>query len=369
MKKVVLVNKYYYPDIGGVETIVKQHAEMLNKKHKITVLCVHKRKSMRTKKENINGIDVIRCSSFGTFFSMPLSISFFYYYCSLYLRNEVVINHAPFPLADIGYMLISIFAKRKLFIFWHSDIVKQKMFKKILQPFFNRSCNQAFKILTTSKRLAQYSKDLEKYQNKLDIVPLSVDSNYISKFTSSINSEKRWDFIFFGRLCYYKGVEVLIDALSYLQNKGIDPRVVIAGDGELNSYIKDKIESLRLKNVYFIQRFLTEEEKYTFLASSQCFLFPSVANSEAFGITQLEAMALSVPVINTDLPTGVPSVSRHNETGLTVKAGDAVALAEAMLFIMNNPEKLAYFSQNCKPRVMANYDDEIIKNKLMSIIE
>lgn len=369
MKKVLLVNKYYHPDIGGVETIVKQHAEMLKDEHDVTVLCVHKRKSAKTKKLSINGVHVIRCSSFGTFFSMPLSISFFYYYCKLYIQNEVIINHAPFPLADIAYSLISYIKKRKLYIFWHSDIVKQKIFKKILSPFTTRTCNQAFRILTTSEALAKNSKDLVKYQHKVEVVPLSVDCISISKYSSNNITQKRWDFIFFGRLCYYKGVEVLIDAIHILKDKGVEPKIIIAGDGELKNYIVENITTKKLKKVHFVSRFLTEEEKYEFLSSSKCFLFPSVANSEAFGITQLEAMALSVPVINTNLPTGVPSVSKHNETGLTVQPGSSKELAEAMLFMMNNPSQLSQFSEKCFPRVITSFDDKIIKNKLMSFIE
>ena len=51
------------------------------------------------------------------------------------------------------------------------------------------------------------------------------------------------------------------------------------------------------------------------------------------------SMPFAGPVLNTDLPMGVPEISRKGETGLTVRAGIPVAFANAMYTMLSDPER------------------------------
>lgn len=376
--KILQVNKMYTPDIGGVETVCQQYSDLYADNHDVTVLCIHKGFKFFGTTQIINNVKVIRCSSLGMFFSMPVSLTFLFNFIFQYIKCDIVFIHLPFPLADLS-LVFTCFIKRKLLLVWHSDIVKQGMLKKLLSPILNRTIRKADKILVTSPKMLEFSDSLQYSKAKCIVIPLSIDAKKIRQLVaddSAVFNDLEWfcehkpiDGLFFGRLCYYKGVNVLLDMLLKAKQNGFTPRIVIAGRGEFSNIVDDFVKKNMLTNVFFINRFLTEKEKYCLINKSKCFLFPSVEVSEAFGITQLESMCLGVPVINTSLASGVPWVSLHNITGLTVSPKNAQQLLDAFTALISDKTMLHNLSVNAVNRVDSEFDDSVIFRKLNLLIE
>ena len=370
--KILQVNKYYYPDIGGVETVCKQYSEQLSEHHNIVVICVNKNFSLFTSKEIHDDVTVYRCSSFGSFFSMPISISFFFYYIYLLLKSDLVISHLPFPLFDVARFLTRLLMiKRPLYLVWHSDIIKQIKLRHLLSPLINYTLRVSRKIIVTSPNMVEYSYVLNKYKGKCHVIPLGINHAMFESFLkASLKSEGFiYDGIFFGRLTYYKGAPFLIDSLVEAKEQGVEFKILIAGEGEDEGYIESMIFQHGLDNVKFINRFLSEREKFQVLSSSKCFLFPSTTSSEAFGITQLEAMLCGTPVINTNLNSGVTWVSRHNETGITIELLDKQGLIDALLIMRDNEAFRQALSSRCRDSILERFDERVIKNELLSFIK
>jgi rhamnosyl/mannosyltransferase len=161
-------------------------------------------------------------------------------------------------------------------------------------------------------------------------------------------------------LVYYKGVDVLLDAFRKV--RGCE--LFICGTGPLEEELKAKAADLP---VHFLGR-LTDEELKSAFADCDVFVLPSVENSEAFGIVQQEAMVYGKPVINTSIPTGVPYVSIHGETGLTVPPRDVDALAQAITTLAKDVPLRRKYGVNARKRVLTEYDYQKNMEKILAVL-
>ncbi len=338
--KILQVNKLYAPHIGGIEKVVQDIAEGLNDRLDIrTLVCQAKGKASN---EIYNGVKLTRVKSWGIFFSMPVSFDFFKRFREMSKEADVILLHTPFPLSDIAVWLFR--PKCKIIIWWHSDIIKQKIFRRLLSPFINFNLRRANSIITATEGHIKSSMYLKNYTDKCTVIPYGLDfskypipseSDYLTK---KLRNKTNFKLLFVGRLVYYKGIDVLLRAMENVS----EAELFIVGSGPLSGKIPSGIHVLGS---------VPQEELLSAYADCDIFIFPSVANSEAFGLVQLEAMYYGKPVINTHLPTGVPNVSIHGETGLTVKPGDSAQLANAINDLIHDKEKRKRFGENAYKRV------------------
>jgi glycosyltransferase involved in cell wall biosynthesis len=98
----------------------------------------------------------------------------------------------------------------------------------------------------------------------------------------------------------------------------------------------------------------TRQEVLTFFRAADIFALPSLW--EGLPISILEAMALGVPTISTDI-NAIPEALKDAETGLLIKAGSSNALAEAILRLKDDPELRKRLAQNGREFVLANFDE------------
>ncbi|WP_369526215.1 glycosyltransferase [Photobacterium leiognathi] len=250
-------------------------------------------------------------------------------------ESDIIHFQYPWPTGDLLSQFLP--KDKKTLVSYQSDIVKQKWLKKLYAPLEYSFLNKVDKIVASSPQYADTSKNLKKYKDKVEIIPLAIDeesypkdvSNRIEYWRNKIGSDF---YLFVGVLRYYKGLKYLLEAANI--NK---LPVIIAGDGPERTNLEQYIKKHCLNNVKLIG-FINEEDKVALHHLSKAFVFPSHLRSEAFGISLLEAQMYSRPIISADIGTGSSYVNQNNVTGITVIPEDEKALSDAMIKLNLDPK-------------------------------
>src|SRR5262249_2238105 len=130
----------------------------------------------------------------------------------------------------------------------------------------------------------------------------------------------------------YKGFDVLLRAMT-----GVNARAILVGSGPLQAAWEALAVDLGVSDRVHFAGEVSSLELAALYHACDVFVLPSVTRQEAFGMVQLEAMACGKPVISTLLPSGVPWVNRHGETGLVVPPSNVPALRSALQALIADP--------------------------------
>lgn len=136
-----------------------------------------------------------------------------------------------------------------------------------------------------------------------------------------------------GRLSTAKGFDDLIASFSKVHSQNNKARLIIFGEGELRNSLEQLIESLELSDAVELYGF--EINPYKYLSKADLFVLSSVY--EGFGNVIVEALALNIPVISTNCPSGPSEILENGKWGTLVNVGDTDGLATAILNSLSWP--------------------------------
>lgn len=368
--RILQINKLYYPFTGGIEAVVQQIAEGLQEVSEMQVLvCNTKRQTVR---EKVNGVKVTRTGCIGMLGNLPLSVRFLTEFRRQAQKSDILLFHMPFPIGDFAYLLSGI-RKKKLVIWWHSDIVRQKKLLFFYKPLMLWFLEKADRIVVATKGHIEGSDYLKDYKEKCVVIPFGVRKEVLKDSTNYLlwqaveNGQRAEEdvirFLFVGRLIYYKGCDVLLKAFREVTGA----KLAIVGDGPLKAQMEQQIESWRMQEKVELKGWLKDLELFQEYRNCDVFILPSVVKSEAFGLVQIEAMAYGKPVINTKISSGVPYVSLDKETGLTVTPGSVGELQKAIQWMIENKRERTAMGRAARKRVEACFTRENMLQKLMGL--
>ena len=201
-----------------------------------------------------------------------------------------------------------------------------------------------------------------KIQSKTVIIPNPISQTYF-KPNESVNHSYR--IVSVGRFTKEKNYPLLVNAFKLVKEKSDESKLYIYGRIDNELHLDDLISSLGIQNCVFLmgERDNIGEE----IKTANVFVLPS--KSEGMPNALMEAMALGLPVVATDCPSGGPRQLIQNEgNGLLVENNNAEALANAILRVLNDSEFATRIATNAKA-VLIDYSEKKICDKWVSFLQ
>jgi rhamnosyl/mannosyltransferase len=300
----------------------------------------------RNEDSTIENVHVIRVGRLATIASMPV--------CPGLSRaigripTDLVHLHTPNPGA--AFALLRSRHKGRLIVTHHADILGRKGLRRYSDPYVQRVMERAAAIIVTSERYLRTSDELAPFRDKCHVLPLGIElPSCESGNDSQLPADVELPMILaVGRLVPYKGFDILIQAM-----KQVNATLWLIGSGPQAESLRQLIQSEGV--AHKVKLLGTVSDLQPCFRAASMFVLPSVTRAEAFGLAQLEAMATGIPVVNTNIDSGVPEISVHGETGLTVEPSDVQGLADAINNLLENGALRQRMGEAARVRVRTRY--------------
>lgn len=358
---VLHIGKHYFPRKGGIETVLQYLVSYQSPSIKVEVVVANE--GLRTVIEELDGARITRVACLGMVASQPI--------CPLMPwkltgRQEPLVHlHLPNPLAARAYLISG--HRGRLVVSHHADTMGRRVLRRFTDPYVRRVMDRAAAIIVASRRYMESSDELVGYHHKCHVIPYGID---LAEFGADCASGAEAVQAKYGprlvlavtRLVPYKGLEYLVDAMEK-----VDGSLLVIGKGRLRDELNARAARLGITGKVHLLGPIEDIRPY--YKAAEMLVLPSVTRAEAFGIVQVEAMAAGLPVVNTDLDTGVPEVSIHGQTGITVRARDAEALAGAIKLLLDNPEMRSRYAEAAVVRAKEEFSAERMAESTLRVYE
>ena len=177
------------------------------------------------------------------------------------------------------------------------------------------------------------------------------------------NTTTKKKILYLGRVVKYKGLDLLIKAMSGISE---EYELIVVGDGEFKNECEDLVKELKLNpRIHFLGACLSNEAPY-YYKNTDIFVLPTRfrldanVQMESWGFTVNEAMALEVPVVTTTAVGSGFDLIIDGVTGGLAEAGNSESLTEKINFVIENNEDNKIGKEARKHLLKTcNYDDNL----------
>lgn len=367
--RVLHLGKFFPPHAGGIERFTALLLHALAGTGPTQAALVHatpgRARHPRSWIDPASGAQMREVACHGRLLFAPVSPTW-PLACQQLIRDfhpDLLHIHMPNPSA---FWLLGMASARRLpwLLHWHADVpadARHMGVRLAARPYRlleRRMLQRSAAIVATSAAYRDGSEALAPFRERVRIIGLAAEP---APAPTAVEAPA-WPgsgvrLLAVGRLSYYKGFDVLMEALARVPGC----QLLLVGEGEQRAALQAQVARLGLGERV---RFAGEVDDATLHAAYRaCDLFclPSLDRAEAFGLVLLEAMREGKPVLASAIPgSGVTEVAVDGHTATLVAPGDADALAVALRTLADDARLRERLGRAGKERWSRHYRPEAV---------
>ena len=204
--------------------------------------------------------------------------------------------------------------------------------------------------------------DLLKFGAKKPIYVIhnSIETNTENKVTAP----NTFQFVYVGRLVFYKNLEVAIKAIEIVKKTEPRVRLVVLGSGPHRNSLEDLVKKFGVESNIEFMGYVSSEEKSRIIAESNALVFPSLC--EGFGLVILESFDKSRPVLVSNTRP-MSDIVTNQKNGFVIDPYDENQWAECMLDLIKNPQKAIEMGKNGNDLLTKSYNQDKMYQNLLGM--
>lgn len=247
---------------------------------------------------------------------------------------------------------------------YHGVHPESDVFGRLIDRFLNRSND---KIICVSAAVRDYLKTIAS-PDKLEVIHNGIDIR--SQFNPGSDQKRTNEFTgknnivtVVAALYREKGIEYFLRAVPRVLEKVPDAHFLVVGDGDEKDYFTALVSELNIGGyVSFLGR---RDDIASILEASTVLVLPS-SEREGFGLALVEAMAMGVPVVASNIG-GIPEIVVDKRNGFLVEPGSAEGIADRVILLLSSRELRRKLSAGARKYVEDKFDIRDQTSKLESI--
>jgi len=272
---------------------------------------------------------------------------------AVFEQLDILHVHYAIPHASVAYMAQQILKSKKISLPYvttlHGTDITLVGRDPAFEPVIRFSLNHSNAITSVSESLKKETLKTFKIDNKISVIPnfinlkeFTVPKEHCVKRKYAPNGEK-----LIVHISNFRKVKRVDDVVRIFHkiNQAMPSKLILVGDGPEKANVEQLCRQLNLHHEVIALGKITDPREI--LCVSDLFVLPS--ETESFGLSALEAMAMRVPVISTN-GGGVPEVNIQGQTGYLSDVGNIDEMAANAIKLLSNDQLMKTFQENAFAR-------------------